>query len=168
MFEYIGVILLFIIIIIVFISYNNLQKSRKIVKDERLNLTVYLQERWNLIPTIIEIVEKYDIYDNSIIEKLSKIGNENYESLSFDKKIEIDGKASKVISKMIDIGDGFEDLSKNENYLNFKKNFEELEKNIKASKKIYKEDSKKYNSKVQKFPINLVAILFGFNEEIVN
>ena len=167
MLEYIGVGLLFIVILIVFCVYCGLQKDRDNVKETRSKLTIFLYEKWSLIPVIIEIVKRYNIYDNSIIEKLSKIGNENYDSLSLEKKIEIDRKTSKVISKMIEIGDEFEKLNKSEDYLNFKKNFENIEKEIKENKKMYRRHSKKYNSKVQKFPINLVAILFGFNEEII-
>lgn len=167
MLEYIGTIIVFTLIIVVFFVYNNLQKSRNNIRNINSNLIVYFQERWSLIPVILEIVKNYEIYDASIIEKLTKIRNENYISLSFDKKFEIDGKISKVISKMIDIGDGFDKLNTNEAYLNFKKHFETLEKEIKETKKAYKEYSKKYNEKIQKFPINIIAILFGFNEEII-
>ena len=166
MLEYIGVGLLFIVILIVFYFYCSLQNDRNNVKEARTNLIIFLQERWNLIPVIIEIVKKYNVYDNSIIEKLSKIENENYDSLSLERKIEIDSKTSKVIYKMMEIGDGFEELNKREDYLNFKKHFESLEKEIKENKEVYKEYSKRYNSKVQKFPINLIAILFGINEEV--
>ena len=166
MVDYFGLTILSIVAIATFVFYNILQKYRNNIKEERSNLKDYLQERWNLVPILIEIVKKYSIYDNSTIEKLSSILNENYNSLSLNKKIEIDENISKVISKMIDIGNNFENLNNDESYINFKKHFEIIEKEIKEVKKNYKEYSKKYNSKIQKFPINLVAILFGFNEEL--
>ena len=121
MVDYFGLTILSIVAIATFVFYNILQKYRNNIKEERSNLKDYLQERWNLVPILIEIVKKYSIYDNSTIEKLSSILNENYNSLSLNKKIEIDENISKVISKMIDIGNNFENLNNDESYINFKK-----------------------------------------------
>ena len=165
MFEYLGVFLTIVLIIIVAIIYNVLSKERTDMKDAYSVMEINLFKRWNLVSEFLEFVKNYSIYEDSIIEKLSELKKEKYDTLKLAQKLEADKKISKVVDKMFDIADNNLELKSNEYYIQLKQQLNSIEKDIANSKNNYKKIISKYNNKINKFPNNIVAILFGFNEE---
>ena len=165
MLGYFGTTLVFILIVITTIIYNILQKARNNVKISCANMELSMKKRWQEIPELMEMLKKHSIYDNSILEKMSDLSSNNYEKLSVDKKLDIDEKVSKVFLKILDIFEEYPEIRDSEEYIALKKYLIDIENDIESSKKKYRIMSEKYNSKIRVFPNNLIAILFGFDEE---
>ena len=53
----IAIILFIIILIIILVIYNNLIKSRNRVKQAKSGIDVYLNQRFDLIPNLVECVK---------------------------------------------------------------------------------------------------------------
>ena len=53
----IGIILL--VIIYIFVTYNNLVQANNIVKEAFSTMDIYLKKRWDLIPNLVEVVKGY-------------------------------------------------------------------------------------------------------------
>lgn len=168
MFEYFGVTLTFIIIVFSFIIYNILKSNRNSVREARSTLKNDLQKRWNLIPSIIEIVKNYFGNDDSILEKLRNLENEDYDKFNLAKKIDADENLSKVILKVIEILEEYPELKDDDKFKDFKTEISDIENDIKEARKNYDILLNNYNSKLKNFPHNLIALIFGFEEELVN
>ena len=65
----------------------------------------------------------------------------------------------------MNIAEKFSDITNDAEYARIKKQFIDIENDIPEILKNYDVLVKDYNSKINSFPNNLVAILFGFNEE---
>ena len=163
--EYIGTILIIILVIIVAIIYNILTTERNKVKREYANLEVQLKKRWDLVPNLVEIVKEYSVYEESTLQKLTVLRSQSFDSFKMEQKINVDQNIAKVISKMMGIAENYPDLKANEEYLNLSEQLIKLETGIENSRKEYNQTVQKYNTEIEKLPNNLVAILFGFNEE---
>ena len=166
MLGYFETTLIFILIVIVFIIYNILQKNRNNVKISRTNMELSMVKRCQEIPELIEMLKKYSMYDDSILEKFSSLNLEDYSTFSLEKKINIDEKISKVFFKIIDIFEDYSEIKSKQEYLAMKRYLIDIENEVNNNKENYRILSEKYNSQIKVFPNNLVAILFGFNEEI--
>ena len=166
MLGYFETTLIFILIVIVFIIYNILQKNRNNVKISRTNMELSMVKRCQEIPELIEMLKKYSTYDDSILEKFSSLNLEDYSTFSLEKKINIDEKISKVFFKIIDIFEDYSEIKSKQEYLAMKRYLIDIENEVNNNKENYRILSEKYNSQIKVFPNNLVAILFGFNEEI--
>lgn len=165
MFNSFGVFLGFVLLVVVLIIYNVLIKSRNKVRGDYCALETCLRKRWNLIPLIANIIKKYSACEDKMLEKLMNSSNQDYNSFDINQKIDIDNKISKVVFKMMDIAENSSDISNDVEYTKIKKQFIDIENNIPEILKSYDILVKDYNSKISSFPNNLVAILFGFNEE---
>lgn len=50
-------------------------------------------------------------------------------------------------------------------FLNTQRNLSKIESQLQAARRIYNNDVTKYNTKNNIVPYNIIAMLFGFNEE---
>ena len=67
----IGIIIL--IFIIVLIQYNTLIKKRKIVEQELATIDVYLTQRFDLIPNLVECVKAYTKHESEIFKTITQM-----------------------------------------------------------------------------------------------
>ena len=61
-----GLIIIAILLIIILALYNNLVKARNKVKQAKSGIDVYLNERFDLIPNLVECVKAYSKHEQSI------------------------------------------------------------------------------------------------------
>lgn len=165
MLEHIGLIITFVIVVIVCIIYTRLMRYRNRAREVRTDIEILMKQRWDSLPILIEIIKKYPIYEEANLEKIAKIEDKKYDELKTLQKLDVDKEISKVIKKIFDITKNSEDLNQDEEYIKLKENLLNIDKEMENNKKDYKSLSKEYNKKIETVPNNLIAILFGFNEE---
>ena len=159
------VIVVFILILIVLAIYNNFKKYRNEIKEKKFLLQNLFKKRLNLILNFAEVLKEYPDFKSETLDKLNILKTQNYDTLKLKQKIEIDNNISKVCLKIIEIADKNPDLKENEQYIKLSKELLQIDKDISKANKEHKSIVKEYNNKIEIFPNNLVAILFGFNEE---
>jgi len=162
---HIGTILVLILVIVVAIIYNILSAARNKVKREYASLDVQLKKRWDLIPNLVETVKAYSVYEESTLQKLTTLRNQSFDSFKMEQKINVDQNIAKVVFKMMGIAENYPELQADEAYLKLSEQLEKLETEIGNNRKEYNKAVQEYNTEIEKIPNNLVAILFGFNEE---
>lgn len=73
------IVVIGIILFIVFIvlgKYNGFIKSKKKVEQERATIDVYLTQRFDLIPNLVECVKAYTKHESEIFEKITRMRTE--------------------------------------------------------------------------------------------
>lgn len=165
MFKIISSILIFIVVVIVAIIYNSLEKARNRVKEDYSMTEILLKKRWDIIPDLLEILKNYPIYEESTLEKLAKLRSEKYDEMKIEKRLTVDKNISKVVFKIFEIAESSPEITSDEEFLKLSDEFVKLEEDIKKIRKNYNSTVKEYNKKLQGFPNNIIAILFGFNEK---
>lgn len=162
---YIIIAIIVLLVIYVFITYNGLIKSKNYVKEAFSTMDVYLKKRWNLIPNIVEVVKGYAKYEQETLSKVTELRTNAYDSLAVDKKISINEQITTGISKIIAISENYPELKANESFIQLSNELINVEKDIENSRKYYNGTVRNYNNKIQMFPSNIIASLFGFKEE---
>ena len=163
----IGMIIVFIIVAVVSIIYIILNKARNKVKENYSALETNFKKRWDIIPNLVETVKQYSVFEESFLEKLELLRNQQYENFNVEQKVNIDENISKVLTKMMEMAEDYSELKSDESYINLSKQLNKLENDIVNNKDEYNKFAKEYNRKIEAIPNNIVAILFGFNEEKV-
>ena len=154
----IGIIV--IILLIVLIQYNGIVKAKKKVEQEYSTIDVYLTQRFNLIPNLVECVKAYTKHENEIFEKVAK-ARSNYMS---SKDIKDAGEAENECNKLIAVAESYPELKSSENYLMLQKQLSKLESQLQAARRLYNGSVTAYNTKISVFPTNVLANLFHFSE----
>lgn len=167
MMKYIGTAITVILIVIVAIIYYGLMTARNKAKQAYFTMDVCLKKRWDFIPRLVEVVKEYSVFDDLALKKLISLRVGTFDNLKMEQKLDVDIKMSKVVLKMLEMAEISPDLKASEEYVKLRKEFFVLENDITNSIKNYNTVAKKYNEKIKAVPNNVVAILFGFDEQKV-
>lgn len=162
MWVYVIIAILVLIIIYVLVSYNNFIKLDNKVKEAFSTMDVYLKKRWDLIPNLVETVKAYAKYEKDTLKEVIELRNNTYDSMSDDKKIKTNEQLSSGINKIMALAESYPDLKANENFKNLSHELVKIEEEIANSRKYYNGTVRIYNNKVEMFPNNIVAGLFGY------
>lgn len=158
----IGVIVLLVILFIVLGMYNGLVKQRNRVKQSASGIDVYLNQRFDLIPNLVECVKAYSKHESEIFKKIAELREsyKNQKVVDFEKAEEINNALNQILA----IAENYPDLKASEQYLNLQKSLVKIESQLQAARRIYNNDVTKYNTKIETVPTNLIAMMFGFKQ----
>ena len=158
----IATIIAVVFILILIIIYNNLLTKRNRVKRSASGVDVYLKQRFDLIPNLVEIVKKYSEYEKEILEKIVRLRSEYVpeNDKDFAKANELNSEMNKIIG----IAEGYPDLKASEQYLNLQKSLEKIESQIQAARRAYNMDVTEYNTSIESIPTNVIAKIFKFEK----
>lgn len=155
------VFILVILILIVLFIYNGLIKKRNAVKQSRSSIDVYLTQRFDLIPNLIECVKGYAKHEKELLENITKLRTEYNQTRDLNKASEL----NKEIDKILLVGENYPELKASENFLNLQQNLTKMEDQLQAARRLYNMDVTTYNTSLQTFPTNVIATCFSFKEE---
>ena len=162
---YLGLTIALILVIYIITTYNKLIKLRHIVEEAFSTMDVYLKKRWDLVPNLVEVVKGYVKHEKDILEKIVKLRVNTYQNMSTANKINVNNQLENDISKIILISEQYPELKANENFLRLIKELTQIEDDIANSRKYYNGSVRIFNTKIQVFPNNILAKIFGFKEE---
>lgn len=162
---YIIIAIIVLLVIYIFATYNSLIKSKNYVKEAFSTMDVYLKKRWDLVPNLVEVVKGYAKYEQETLSKVTELRASAYDSMSVNKKISINEQITAGISKIIAISENYPELKANENFMQLSSELVNVENDIENSRKYYNGTVRNYNNKIQMFPSNIIAGVFGFKEE---
>ncbi|MCI9063252.1 MAG: LemA family protein [Clostridia bacterium] len=156
------IIIIIIILIITLLIYNRLIKLRNKIKQSESGIDIYLNQRFDLIPNLVECVKGYAKHEKEVLQNTVSLRNEYNKNRNIDLK-----QASKIngnINKILAIAEGYPQLSANEQYINLQKNLEKMESQLQAARRIYNNDVTIYNTKLETIPINIIGKMLGFRK----
>ena len=147
----IAIVIIVLVLILIFSMYNSLDS----------NIDVYLNERFSLIPNLVECVKSYSEYESETIEKIIQMRSEYMKD-----KDKAKGEAlNKELNKFIAVAENYPQLKASEQYINLQKNLEKMESQLQAARRIYNTEVTEYNNKIATIPTNIIASIAGFKEE---
>lgn len=158
----IGIIVL--IVLYFLIQYNSLVKTCNIVKEAFSTMDIYLKKRWDLIPNLVEVVKGYAKHEKQALEEITSLRTNSYDNMSINKKIDVNEQITQSISKIMAISENYPELRASESFLQLSKDLTKIEDEIANSRKYYNGSVRILNNKVQMFPSNIVASIFGFKQ----
>jgi len=164
MWIYVVIGIVALLLIYTFVVYNSLIKLSNKVKEAFATMDVYLKKRWDLIPNIVETVKGYAKHEKETLENIINLRNGAYDKMSTNDKIDTNEKLTAGISKLMMLAENYPDLKANQNFLDLSSQLSKVEEDIANSRKYYNAVVRNMNDKVQMFPSNIFAGLFGFKE----
>ena len=159
-------IILIIIVVLILIylgsTYNSFVVLRNRVKDQWAQIDVQLKRRFDLIPNLVETVKGYASHEKDTLEAVVKARNEYLSSDTPEGKIEANNDLNKVVTKLFALAESYPELKADTNFRELQTTLTETEDKISYARQFYHDVVMKYNNKVEVFPSNIVAGMFGF------
>ncbi len=154
----IGIIIL--IIVIVLIQYNILVKNKKRVEQELATIDVYLTQRFDLIPNLVECVKAYTKHESELFEKIAQMRTQYMNTKDLEEGKKLNAEYNKLIAYI----ENYPDLKASEQYLLLQKKLSKIESQLQAARRLYNIAVTTYNTKISIVPINIIAKIFKFKE----
>ena len=161
------VVLVVVIAVAVFviITYNGLVKARNNVKNSFAQIDAQLQRRFDLLPNLVETVKRFATHEKRILENVAAARSGYLSAHDAKDKIAVNKQLSATLKSLFVVSESYPELKANENFLKLQEELAETEDKVTFARQFYNDAVTMYNNKLQMFPANMVAGMFGFKEE---
>ena len=152
-----GFLLLFVIY-----EFNKFVTLKNKVKQAKSTIEVYLNQRFDLIPNLVECVKGYMTHEQETFTKIAEMRSayNSEKNKDLKKGAELNAECNRIMA----IGEDNPDLKASEQFLNLQKTLTKIESQLQAARRIYNGDVTLYNTAIETFPSNIFAIIFGFQK----
>lgn len=157
----IGVILLLIVGFLIG-TYNSLVKLKNRVEEAWSDITVQLKRRVDLIPNLVNSVKGYASHESSVFEKVTEARAAVVNAKGVAETAEAENMLEGALKNLFAVAEAYPDLKANQNFLQLQQELVDTEDKIQGSRRFYNGGVRDLNTKIQTFPVNLVAGMFGF------
>jgi len=154
------IIVIAILLVYMLYAYNMFISKKNKVKQSYSGIDVYLTQRFDLIPNLVECVKGYMVYEKDTLEKITEMRAQYLKS----KNLKSGEVLNEECNKILGIAENYPELKASEQFLNLQKNLSKIESQLQAARRIYNIEVTSYNNVIQMFPNSLLANLFGFKE----
>lgn len=160
-----GTIALVIIGIVMFLitTYNKLVHLRNMVKDQWAQIDVLLKRRVDLIPNLVETVKGYASHEKTTLDSVINARNKAVSASNPESSMEANGELTQALGRLFALTEAYPDLKANTNFIDLQNNLKETEDKIAYARQFYNDTVLGYQNKLEMFPSNIVASMFGFH-----
>ncbi len=156
--------LLIVIAVVIAVIYNSLVSARQLVDNGWSDIDVQLKRRADLIPQLVSTVKAYAGHERRLFEDITEKRTQALAAGSEPTaRADAEAKLTPDLSRLIAIGEDYPDLKANQNFLDLQDELSDTETKIEMARRFYNGAVRALNTKVQSFPVNLIANAFGFN-----
>ena len=159
----VGVVLALLVVYVVGV-YNGLIRLRNKVDDQASQIDVQLKRRFDLIPNLVETVKGYTKHEKETLEGVIAARNAYNTAGNMEDQLKADGELTKAMNKLFALAEAYPDLKANENFTKLQEELSAIEEKIVYSRQFYNDSVLKLNNKIEMFPSNIVAGIFGFKK----
>lgn len=160
----INICLIIVVIItgILLSSYNKFVRANNRVSESESAIDVLLNQRFDLLPNIIETVKGYTKHESGTLEELVKLRSSyNNDGFSIDETEKINKKFGSIIA----LAENYPELKANSQFMSLQSTLSDIEDKLNSARLFYNNAVTRYNNMVESIPSNIVAKIFGFNKK---
>ena len=154
--------ILALIMFLVMDCYNRLVKSRMQTREAWSQIDVQLKRRNDLLPNLIETVKGYAKYEGSTLEKVAELRNQVAAATSPAEAMKASDALTRQVSGIFAVAESYPDLKASANFVKLQEELTNTENKISYSRQLYNSVVSNYNVKLETFPSNIIAGMFGF------
>lgn len=151
-------------VVVVFWTYSiyvSVIKKRNKADEAFSAIDVQLKKRYDLIPNILTIAQKYMEHERGIMEEVTKLRTQvmglssNFENI--DRKIALDGEISKKMGQIMVAVENYPQLKADQTMITAMQTYNEVEEHIAAARRFYNSAANDLKNAVEIFPSSLFA-----------
>jgi len=157
----IGVIIALVVVFLI-ATYNGLVKLKNRVEEAWSDITVQLKRRTDLIPNLVNSVKGYAAHEKGVFEKVTEARSAIMNAKGVAETAKAENMLEGALKSLFAVAEAYPDLKANQNFIQLQEEIVDTEDKIQASRRFYNGGVRDLNTKIQTFPVNLVAGMFGF------
>lgn len=143
-------------------NYNKFVRANNGVSEAESAIDVLLNQRFDLLPNIIETVKGYTKHEAGMLEELVKLRS-SYNNDGFS--INETEKINKRFGSIMALAESYPELKANSQFMSLQSTLSDIEDKLNDARLYYNNSVTRYNNMVESIPSNIVAKIFGFNKK---
>ncbi len=145
-----------------------IQKKNKVQEAFR-SIDVQLQKRYDLIPNILTMAQKFMEHERGLFEEVTRLRTEAM-SLSADmnnmgKKMQLDSQIKDLMGQIIVSVENYPQLKSDQTMVTAMQTYNEVEEHIAAARRFYNSAVLELNNAVEIFPSSIFASMVGAKKQ---
>ena len=150
-----------VVLAVVFI-YNSLVRLRVLSDNAWSDIDVQLKRRHDLVPNLVETVKGAAGYERGTLEAVIEARSRAMNAQGPAARGEAEGALTAALRQFFALAESYPQLRAVESFGQLQASLTQLEDAIQNARRYYNAVVRDLNTRIQQFPANLVAGLFGF------
>jgi LemA protein len=146
------------------LSYNRLVKLRNRIANAWAQIDVQLKRRYDLIPNLVETVKGYAKHERETFDRVTQARAAAINAEGVGAQAGAENMLTGALKSLFAVAEAYPDLKANQNFLALQEELTSTEGRIAYARQFYNDAVLQLNTKVQSFPSNIIANMFGFRE----
>lgn len=163
----IGIIIIVLVLLaLLFIpKYNSLVTAEESVDSKWAQVENQLQRRYDLIPNLVESVKGYAKHEQDIIASISEARSQMGNARSPEEQAVANDALNGALSRLLVVVENYPNLKADANFRQLMDELAGTENRLTVAREDYNNEVQTFNKNVKRFPGNLIAGMFGFEQK---
>ena len=156
--------LIALVVVFFWMTYNGLVTLKVRVEEAWSDITVQLKRRADLIPNLVETVKGYATHEKEVFERVTEARTAVMDATAKGPKATAaaENQFEGALKSLFAVAEAYPQLRATENFQQLNNELVDTEDKIQAARRFYNGGVRDLNTKIQQFPSNLIAGMFGF------
>jgi LemA protein len=153
-----------LIAVIVVVIYNGLVKLNVLTNNAWADIDVQLKRRHDLIPNVVESVKGYASHERQTLESVVNARNRavSVQGSGPAERGQAEAALTTALRGLFALAEAYPQLRAAENFAQLQNTLSEIEEAVQNARRYYNAVVRDLNTRVQQFPSNIFAGMFGF------
>lgn len=163
----IGIIVIILVVIaLLFIpKYNSLVTAEENVDSKWAQVENQLQRRYDLIPNLVESVKGYANHEQEVIANITEARAQMGSASSPEEQAVANDALTGALSRLLVVVENYPNLKADANFRQLMDELAGTENRLAVAREDYNNEIQQFNKHVKRFPGNLMAGMFGFEQK---
>lgn len=153
-----------VLVIALIAIYNSLVMLRIRVESAWSDITVQLKRRIDLIPNLVETVKGYAAHEQGVFEQVTAARSAVANAKGVKETADAENQFEGALKSLFAVAEAYPDLKANQNFAQLQQELVDTEDKIQGARRFYNSGVTELNTKVDQFPSNIVAGMFGIKK----
>lgn len=160
----IAIVAAVLLVIIVVLLYNALVRAKIRVEEAWSDITVQLKRRYDLIPNLVNAVKGYAKHEREVFENVTKTRANALNAQGVQETAQAENMFEQALKSLFAVAENYPQLRATENFQQLQAELTDTEDKIMAARRFYNGSARDLNIKIDTFPSNIIAKMFGFKK----
>jgi LemA protein len=153
-----------LIAVIVVVIYNGLVKLNVLTNNAWADIDVQLKRRHDLIPNVVETVKGYASHERQTLEAVVNARNRavSVQGGGPAERGQAEAALTTALRGLFALAEAYPQLRAAENFAQLQNTLSQIEDAVQNARRYYNAVVRDLNTRVQQFPSNIFAGIFGF------
>ncbi len=146
----------------VVLVFNTLITLRQRVRNAWAQVDVQLKRRYDLIPNLVNTVKGYATHEREVFERVTEARTRAMGAATPAEQGGAENALTGALKTLFAVAENYPQLKADANFRQLQDEITNTESKIAFSRQFYNDTVQKINTRIELFPSNIVARLFGF------